>query len=76
MKAPDPILDPLEHACRSVGEHYDSPNVAVFVSWVENGKTHHAEYMTGNAFALQNHIMKWVTQSLSYQQEEDDEEGD
>ena len=57
-------LIPLEHAARTLGEHFDSANVAVFVSWMEDGKTKHGEYMVGNAFALQNHIAQWVAAGL------------
>ena len=74
MKPTPKVLIPLEHAARSLGEHYDNANVAVFVSWVEDGETKHGEYMVGNAFALQNHVATWVTMGLHGEEIEESQE--
>ena len=71
MKPTPKALIPLEHAARTLGEHFDSANVAVFVSWMENGETKHGEYMVGNAFALQNHIAQWVAMGLCVREDEE-----
>lgn len=69
---PTKVQELLDRTVRSVGEHFDNANVGLFVSWVDNGETYHAEYLIGNKFALQNHITKWATFSLPGQNEDPD----
>lgn len=62
-KRPENVSDSewyaIQKAIQLATEHFQ--NIALFVNWVdEEGETKFCHILTGNTFALQNHIDKWV----------------